>query len=71
MKHQNLQPPHYYAYLLRIWREGVPYHWRALLEDPSSGERLGFDSVQALIDFLVAQTQEVDGNQDQVYSSKD
>jgi hypothetical protein len=32
----------YRAYLLRLWRESKHDPWRATLEDPHTGERLGF-----------------------------
>ena len=44
----------YLAYLLRIWHikgEGE-LGWRASLEDPHSGEMLGFPNIEALIDYL-------------------
>jgi hypothetical protein len=44
-------------YLLRLWLadadEGV---WRSSLEDPSSGERHGFGSLERLFTFLEAET---------------
>jgi len=55
-----------FSYLLRIWRvkdEGL-VHWRALLEDPSSGERRGFADLEALFAYLraeVAADDETDG----------
>ena len=43
----------YLSYLLRLWRvdkeEAV---WRASLESPLTGERIGFASLDALFDFL-------------------
>jgi hypothetical protein len=45
---------HYLAYMLRLWQEkddaGVA--WRASLESPHTGERLGFASLEALFSFL-------------------
>ena len=45
---------HYRAYLLRLWRtgEGEAAVWRALLEDPRTGERYGFADLNSLIAFL-------------------
>lgn len=46
----------YHAYLLRLWCEGEGGDWRAMLEDPHTGERRGFPDIGALIAYLVAQT---------------
>ena len=53
----------YLAYLLRLWQEsagdppdGAPPLWRASLEGPQAGERLGFASLVDLFDFLVKET---------------
>jgi hypothetical protein len=44
----------YQAYMLRLWQDQVEdgMVWRASLESPYSGERLGFASLEALCDFL-------------------
>ena len=44
----------YLAYLLRLWhiKGAGELGWRASLEDPHSGEMLGFPNVEALIDYL-------------------
>jgi hypothetical protein len=52
------ESPRYLAYMLRLWRveaEGGPA-WRASLESPHSGERVGFGSLEALFAFLVEKT---------------
>lgn len=58
------QPPRYRAYLLRFWEErGQPTSvavWRFSLEDPHTGQRHGFATLDALLAFL--QTQ-IDGEQ--------
>ena len=58
----------YLAYLLRLWREnageppgddlphGTAPLWRASLERPQAGERLGFSSLVDLFDFLLEET---------------
>ena len=52
--------PRYCAYLLRLWeecgddREQLPT-WRCSLEDPHTGDRRGFASLELLIAFLQAQ----------------
>jgi hypothetical protein len=44
----------YLAYLLRIWQvnDAGKLIWRASLEDPHTGERKGFASLEALLAFL-------------------
>ncbi len=59
------QQPDYYAYLLRLWRvdqvnnlSDLPVDtslWRASLQDPHTGERVGFASLEDLFGFLQAQ----------------
>jgi hypothetical protein len=51
------RPPQYRAYLLRFWQEagrysGASAEWRFSLEDPHTGERLGFASMEKLAAFL-------------------
>ena len=60
------RPKRYLSYLLRMWQENnqikegdtthVALLWRASLERPQSGERLGFASLQELIAFLETET---------------
>ena len=48
------QQPSYISYLLRMWRangEGKTV-WRASLENPHTGERIGFASLDKLFAFL-------------------
>jgi len=44
----------YRAYLLRLWQTGEDETaaWRALLEDPRTGERHGFADLNSLFAFL-------------------
>jgi hypothetical protein len=44
----------YVAYLLRLWREtsGGSTRWRASLQDPHSGEMVGFASLTELFGYL-------------------
>ena len=46
----------YVSYLLRLWQEGNEEKavWRALLENPLTGERQGFASMKELVAFLKA-----------------
>ncbi|MAT97499.1 MAG: hypothetical protein CL608_10190 [Anaerolineaceae bacterium] len=48
----------YMAYLLRLWREKSDGSWRALLENPHSGERAGFATLAELVTFLEGKTGE-------------
>ncbi len=53
-------PPRYCAWLLRCWEvrgpgPGPPMAWRCSLEDPHTGERRGFASLEALVAFLQAE----------------
>jgi hypothetical protein len=62
-----IQKRRYLSYLLRLWQEGggeqprgdmhrdAPL-WRASLESPQGGERLGFASLEDLYAYLDAQT---------------
>ena len=46
--------PRYYSYLLRLWLPGEEgdVAWHASLDDPKTGERLGFPTLQALWTYL-------------------
>ena len=48
----------YVSYLLRLWREkgGQTTWWRASLQDPHSGQRVGFAHLDELVAFLREQT---------------
>ncbi|MFZ1395692.1 MAG: hypothetical protein WAS33_02285 [Candidatus Promineifilaceae bacterium] len=48
----------YIAYLLRLWREKQDGSWRALLENPTNGERNGFATLAELVTFLEDKTGE-------------
>lgn len=51
-----MQPPDapYRSYLLRLWPagQGAQRRWRASLENPVTGERLGFGTLERLVAFL-------------------
>lgn len=52
----RLNPPEkkYCSYLLRLWRaETLDLGWRASLEDPRTGERIGFASLEQLFAYLM------------------
>jgi hypothetical protein len=51
-----VERPNYYAYLLRLWRDSELAPWRASLEAPGRAEIRTFRDLQALIAFLVEQT---------------
>lgn len=52
------EPRPYIVYLLRLWRApgGGPPVWHASLEDPHTGVRSGFGSLEQLMAFLRAET---------------
>ena len=52
------EQPGYQAYMLRMWPvdTGRGHVWRASLESPHSGERVGFRSLEALFAFLEDKT---------------
>lgn len=47
-------PRPYFSYLLRLWRvkSGGQEVWRASLEDPQTGQVMGFDHPKTLFAFL-------------------
>jgi hypothetical protein len=59
----------YLSYLLRLWQTGDSGQqvWRASLESPGTGERRGFVSLREMFDFLLAQTEEVESQDEQAY----
>jgi len=57
------RPVEYFSYLLRMWRTGKESAWRASLEDPRTGERLGFGSLEALWAFLWGRITKVDDSE--------
>jgi hypothetical protein len=65
------QQRRYLSYLLRLWQEGGgdllrdPLLWRASVERPQDGERLGFASLGDLLDFLEEESRSIPpGSQD-------
>jgi hypothetical protein len=69
----------YVSYLLRLWRddgsEGTASRqptapWRGSLENPHTGQRLGFASLEALFDYLQEETGAVAASQEQGHASK-
>jgi len=48
----------YRSYLLRLWRvDTVDPCWQASLEDPHTGKRIGFASLEQLFAFLMEQVE--------------
>jgi len=50
----TIEQRRYFAYMLRLWQvdaDGEPI-WRASLESPHTGERVGFAGLDELFDFL-------------------
>lgn len=50
----NHEEDRYHAYLLRLWRvkEQGHFRWRASPEDAHTHQRIGFKSVEALVEYL-------------------
>lgn len=45
-------------YILRLWRAEAPdSSWRASLENPRTGERIGFENLEYLFAYLMEQTE--------------
>ncbi len=57
-KHNQKQPG-YRSYLLRLWctEQAAPGWWRASVEDPHTGERIGFGNLEELFAFLMEQVE--------------
>ncbi len=53
--HPNHKPSRYLSYLLRLWcpDQSQSASWRASLEDPHTGERIGFANLEELFAFLM------------------
>jgi len=53
------QPRGYLSYLLRLWQSGSRDNavWRASLQNPMTGECLGFATLKELFTFLEAQVE--------------
>ncbi len=63
----------YRSYLLRLWRvrEGERDVWRASLQDPQSGERISFSTLDALFAFLKAKIEgDTGGDVDRVHEGE-
>jgi hypothetical protein len=62
------KPDEYLSFLLRLWREGKQGgRWMSSLQNPQTGERTGFASLDELFEFLRDQTglqEKFNGNQD-------
>lgn len=48
----------YFSYLLRLWRgdQSATSGWRASLEDPRTGQRIGFANLEQLFAYLMEGT---------------
>ncbi|MEJ2736834.1 MAG: hypothetical protein P8189_25265 [Anaerolineae bacterium] len=59
------EQPDYISYLLRVWRSnGDATTWRASLQNPHTGERIGFASINELCAFLRQQIGELSSSED-------
>lgn len=45
----------YRAFLVRLWRDQPSAPWRAAVEDPHTGERRAFGSLEALFAYIADQ----------------
>jgi hypothetical protein len=47
------------SYLLRLWCSNAPgaIYWQASLEDPRTGERIGFANLEHLFTYLIELTE--------------
>ena len=54
----------YRSYLLRLWQLGESGEWKASLEEPVTGVRMGFGSIDALVVYLVEETEGVPKERD-------
>jgi hypothetical protein len=52
----GLEKTDYCSYMLRLWRDGAAAPWRASLETPGRAATQMFPDLEALFDFLRAQT---------------
>jgi hypothetical protein len=52
---EDLKYHHRHSYMLHLWRTEEPgaSNWRASLEVPETGKRLGFASLEQLFAFLI------------------
>jgi hypothetical protein len=50
-----MQPIHKYSYILRLWLvdQSQAPDWRASLENPETGKRIGFASLEQLFAYLI------------------
>lgn len=59
------EQPGYISYLLRIWRSnGDETAWRASLQNPHTGERIGFAGIDELCIFLRQQIGALSSSED-------
>ena len=42
----------YHALFLRLWRDDESSPWRVVLENAHTGEKVGFDSIKGIVDYL-------------------
>ena len=63
--------PPYLSYLLRLWLAGSndQPEWRLVLIDPQTGERRGFASLEALMDYLQTRMKEVTSSEAGAHST--
>ena len=54
------KPEEYFSYMLRLWREGKQgrSRWLSSLQNPITGERIGFACMDELFEFLRDKTRQ-------------
>ncbi len=57
LEHKRVSQTLYRSYMLRLWPVKQPQgeSWHASLQDPHTGERMGFASLEELFAFLMDQ----------------
>lgn len=45
-------PESYHAFLVRIWKDGLDEHWRVTLDDPHSGQQVGFSDIAEFVAYI-------------------
>ncbi|MBN1922280.1 MAG: hypothetical protein JW892_13615 [Anaerolineae bacterium] len=57
---QQFQPAHRDVFIVRIWREGGAPSWQGWIQHTSSGESVGFRSLDELLVFIELRAAAVD-----------
>jgi hypothetical protein len=53
------KPEEYLSFVLRLWHQGIPGgRWLSSLQNPITGERIGFASIDELFEFIRDKTRQ-------------